>query len=119
MIDDEKTWLDWMEGLYCTDGCGDTFAGIPGVGIVDVEIDEASIGGGWYVKNMKDGKLIGLTVYYETPDPSSTGYYAAYYRVHWMGPNAGWGKWETDDDDGGAGNDADQLDMIELTICPI
>ena len=28
-----------------------------------------------------------------------------------------WGKWEHDDDDGGAGNDVDQLDMIELTIC--
>ena len=26
------------------------------------DIDEASIGGGWYEKNMKDDKLIGLTV---------------------------------------------------------
>ena len=119
MIDGEKTWLDWMEGLYCTDGCGDTYAGIPGVGIVDGEIDKASIGGGWYEKNMKGGKLIGLTVYYETPDPGSTGYYAAYYRCHWMGANPAWGKWETDDDDGGAGNDRDQVDMIELTICPV
>lgn len=49
---------------------------------------------------MKDGKLIGLTVYYKTPNPATTGYYAAYYRCHWMGPNPAWGKWETDDDDG-------------------
>ena len=26
------------------------------------------------------------------------------------------GKWELDDEDGGAGNDRDQVDMIELTI---
>jgi hypothetical protein len=98
---------------------GDTFAGIPGAGIVDVEIDIASIGGGWYEKNLADGKLIGLTVYYKTPNPEATGYYAAYYRTHWMGANPAWGKWETDNDDGGAGNDGDQVDMIELTICKI
>lgn len=51
--------------------------------------------------------------------PEATGYYAAYYRTHWMGPNPAWGKWETDDDDGGVGNDRDQIDMIELTICPM
>ena len=78
MLDGKRTWLEWCEGLYCTDGCGDTFAGIEGIGIVDV----------------------------------------AYYRCHWMGANPAWGKWETDDDDGGAGNDRDQVDMIELTICP-
>ena len=106
-----------MEGLYCTDGCGDTFAGIEGVGIVDFEIEPGSLGpGGWYEKNVVDGKLIGLTVYYVTPDPGATGYYAAYYRVHWMGGAPDWGKWETDDDDGGAGNDRDQIDMVELTI---
>jgi hypothetical protein len=26
-------------------------------------------------------------------------------------------KWEYDDDDDGAGNDVDQIDMVELTIC--
>ena len=45
-----------------------------------------------------------------------TGYYQAMYRVHWTGRNVGWGKWEHDDDDGGAGNDSDQLDMVEVTI---
>ena len=55
-------------------------------------------------------------MYYDTPNPDDTGYYQAMYRVHWMGRNADWGKWEHDDDDGGAGNDSDQLDMIEVTI---
>ena len=56
------------------------------------------------------------TVYYDTPSPEETGYYQAMYRAHWMGRNADWGKWEYDDDDGGAGNDRDQLDMVEVTI---
>ena len=64
------------------------------------------------------GGVIGLTVYYDTPDPGSTGYYAAYYRVHWMGEEPDWSKWEFDDDDDGAGNDCDQIDMVELTIVP-
>ena len=41
---------------------------------------------------MKDGKLIGLTVNYSTPNPGSTGYYAASYRVHWLGGFAGIGQ---------------------------
>ena len=65
---------------------------------------------------MKGDKLIGLTVYYDTPHPEDTGYYQAMYRVHWLGRNPDWGKYEYDDDDSGAGNDCDQLDMIELTI---
>ena len=85
---------------------------------VDFEVEPGSLGpGGWYEKNMRNGALIGLTVYYDTPDPGSTGYYAAYYRVHWMGDEPGWGKWEYGDDDDGAGNDVDQIDMVELTIC--
>lgn len=35
-----------------------------------------------------------------------------------MGDAPAWGKWELDDDDGGAGNDCDQIDMVELTIVP-
>lgn len=35
-----------------------------------------------------------------------------------VGRNAAWGKFEYDDDDGGAGNDRDQIDMVELTIVP-
>ncbi|MBR0405795.1 MAG: hypothetical protein IJI68_11470 [Eggerthellaceae bacterium] len=48
---------------------------------------------------MRNGALIGLTVYYDTPDPRSTGCYAAYYRVHWRGPKPDWGKWKYNDDD--------------------
>lgn len=93
MVDGKKTWLDWMEGLYCTDGCGDTFAGVEGMGIVDFEIEPGSLGpDGWYEKNMRNGALIGLTVYYDTTDPGATGYYAAYYRVRWMGGEPDWGK---------------------------
>ena len=35
-----------------------------------------------------------------------------------MGDEPDWGKWEYDDDDDGAGNDCDQVDMVELTIAP-
>lgn len=118
MQEDEKVWLDWCEGLYSTDDSGDTYAGIEGVGIVDFEIEEGSLGGGWYENNIVDDKLIGLTVYYETPNPDSTGYFAARYRVHWMGEEPAWSKWETDDRDGGAGNNRDQIDMVEITIAP-
>lgn len=63
----EEVWLDWCEGLYCTDRCSDTFAGIESVGIVDFEIEPGSLGpGGWYEKNMRNGALIGLTVYYDS-----------------------------------------------------
>ena len=109
-----------MRGLKCECGhCDDTFGGIAGVGIVDIEFEGGTLGpNGWYAKNMRGDKLIGLTVYYDTSDPSETGYWQVKYRVHWMGRNASWGKWEYDDDDGGAGNDRDQIDMVELTIVP-
>ncbi|MBQ9001691.1 MAG: hypothetical protein IJ087_07555 [Eggerthellaceae bacterium] len=112
-----KRWLPWMRGLVDEGGSDDTFAGEPGVGIVDVEFEGGSLGpNGWFTKNMAGDKLIGLTVYYDTPHPDQTGYYQAMYRVHWLGANPDWGKYEYDDDDGGAGNDRDQLDMIELKI---
>ena len=113
----KKVWLDWMEGMVDTGGSGDTYAGIPGCGIVDVEFEGGTLGpNGWFTKQMSGDRLIGLTVYYDTPSPGSTGYYAAKYRTHWLGASPGWGKWEYDDDDGGAGNDRDQIDMIEMTI---
>ena len=118
MMNGELVWLDWMVGLRDTGGSADTYAGISGYPIVDFEIEEATLGpGGWYRKNMVDGKLIGLTVYYSTPHPDVTGYYAAKYRVRWLSDPPAWGKWELDDDDNGAGNDSDPIDMVELTIC--
>ena len=119
MRNGSKEWLPWMRGLVDEGGSSDTFAGEPGCGIVDIEFDGGSLGPeGWYTKNMKDGKLIGLTVFYDTPCPEVTGYYEALYRVRWLSDPPEWGKYERDDDDGGAGNDRDQLDMIELTIAP-
>lgn len=117
MENGKKTWLPWMRGMVDEGGSNDSFAGEPGSGIVDVEFDEATLGPqGWFEKNMCNGALIGLTVYYDTPDPGVTGWWYAKYRVHWLGDEPGWGKWEIDDEDGGAGNDCDQVDMIELTI---
>ena len=60
--------------------------------------------------------MVGLTACHSAPNPGSTGYYAASYRVRWLGASPGWGKWETDEDDGGAGSDRDPVDMVELTI---
>lgn len=120
MRGDEKTWLPWMRGMVDEGGSDDVFAGVPGCGIVDIEFDGGGLGpNGWFTKNMAGDKLIGVTVYYDTPAPSETGCYQAKYRVHWLGVSPAWGKYEYDDDDGGAGNDFDQLDMIELTICPV
>lgn len=119
MKDGAKRWLPWMRGMVDEGGSSDTFAGIPGCGIVDVEFEEGSLGpGGWFEKNTQGEKLIGLTVFYDTPDPGSTGYYEALYRVRWLSDPPEWGKYEHDDDDGGAGNDRNQLDLIELTIAP-
>lgn len=113
----EKTWLPWMRGMMDEVGSDDVFAGRPGCGIVDIEFEGGSLGpNGWFTKNMVGDRLIGITVYYDTPAPSKTGCYQAKYRVHWLGASPAWGKYEYDDGDGGAGNDLDQLDMIELTI---
>lgn len=119
MRNGKKTWLPYMRGMVDEGGSADTYAGEHGQGIVDVEFEGGSLGpDGWFTKNMSGGKLIGLTVFYDTPDPASTGYYEAFYRAHWLSDPPAWGKWEHDDDDGGAGDDVHQLDMIELTIVP-
>lgn len=74
----------------------------------------------WLVQEThEEGKLVALTVYYKMPGPAKIGYYAAEYRVHWLAANPHWGKWEYDDDDDYAGNMADQIDMIELTIAKL
>ena len=128
MEDGDKKWFDWMEGLSDTGNSGDDYAGEPGVSIVDIEFENLG-DGGWFILNVQGvgelaknqqnntGKpLIGVTVYYMTPNPSETGYYKAYYCVHWQGDKPSWGKWEYDDEDGGAGNDKDPIDMFKLTL---
>lgn len=126
----EDGWLSWLTGLRCDCVCGDTHAGIAGHYIYDVEFDMASLGaGGWYRIERADGSsstnssgntsspVTGLVVYYGTPNPIQTGYYKAEYRAHWIGVSPSWGKWEHDDEDGGAGKDErSPLDMIQVTI---
>lgn len=124
----EDGWLSWMEGLADTGGSGDDYAGIGGRWIYDMQFDGLGPAG-WYRIIRADGSettnesgntdspVVGIVVYYDTPDPSATGFYKAEYRVHWLGSEPGWGKWEHDDEDGGAGKDADSpLDMVQLTI---
>lgn len=119
MRDGAKEWLPWMLGTHDEGGSSDTFAGEPGCGIVDIEFEGGSLGPeGWFTKNMRGDKLIGITVFYDTPHPERTGCYEALYRAHWLSDPPAWGKYEHDDDDGGAGDDVHQLDMIELTIAP-
>lgn len=68
---------------------------------------------------MHNRAFIGPTICYDTPDPGATGYYAAYYRARWIGDEPYWGKREYDDDDDGAGNDCDKIDMVEMTIVSV
>lgn len=132
MEDGKKKWYSWMEGLHDTGGSGDDFEGDNGVPIVDIEFENLGEGG-WFSLNVQGvgelghnvqndtGKpVIGVTVYYETPNPASTGYYRAMYRVHtlhnWPSANGDWLKWEYDDEDGGAGDDANPIDLFQLTL---
>lgn len=123
----EEGWLEWMEGLRCVDNCGDTHAGITGHIIRAIEFDSTTLGAnGWY-QVWKDGEALpkndtgestggsvtGVTVYYDTPDPARTGYYAAKYRAAPVGGD--WLKWEYDDNDDGAGG-AGPIDRFQCTI---
>lgn len=128
----EDGWLDWMVGLKCqcdAYGCEDDYAGVAGHWLYDMEFGNLGPGG-WYRIVRADGTetvnssgntdspIVGIVVYYGT-DTSVTGgvYYKAEYRVHWLGSEPGWGKLERDDEDGGAGKDADSpLDMVQLAL---
>lgn len=124
----EDGWLEWMSGLSCSDGCGDDFAGIQGHLHRNAEFKNLGPKG-WYQltmkkqgllpKNQKNADLsdyiIGYTIYYDTPDPGKTGYYKAKYRVAPKGRSS-YLKWEYDDEDGGAGDDVNGVDRLQLTI---
>ena len=130
--DKKNEWNEWLTGLTDSSSCGDDYAGEAGLPIYDVEFDMESLGGdgAWFQLNLEGGEVlprntqntkrekavIGITVYYKTPEPDKTGYYKAMYQVHWMGQKPAWGKWEYDDEDGGAGNDKDPIDMFRLTL---
>ena len=123
----EDGWLEWMLGLACEDGCGDDFAGVPWHLIRNLQMEGLGPNG-WFRLNMKkQGELgknvqntdmtdyvIGVTVYYDTPEPGKTGYYVAKYRVSPLGKD--YLKWEYDDQDGGAGDDTNGIDRLQLTI---
>ena len=124
---EEDGWLEWMHGLSCSDGCGDDFAGIPGHLIRNVQIVKLG-SNGWFKLNMKcQGELgknqqntdpedyvIGVTVYYDTPNQETTEYYKAKYRVAPSGRD--YLKWEYDDEDGGAGDDVSGVDRLQLML---
>ena len=124
---EEDGWLEWMHGLSCSDGCGDDFAGIPGH--VHRNAQFRNLGeGGWYQLTMKrqgmlqrnqenmdmSDYIIGYTVYYWTDEPEKTGYYKAKYRVATSGKD--YLKWEYDNEDGGAGDDVNGVDRLQLTL---
>lgn len=124
----ESGWLSWMTGLNCACPCGDDFAGEPGCYAYDFEARNLGPGG-WYKIIRADGSesvnesgntnspIVGIEGYYDTPDPGTTGYWKLYYQAHWLGAEPGWGKWEYDDEDGGAGKDAESpIDMLRMTI---
>lgn len=123
----EDGWLEWMIGLSCSDGCGDDFAGVKGHMHRNAQFKNLGPGG-WFQLTMKrQGELprnqentdlsdyiTGYTIYYGTPEPGRTGYYKAKYRVSPAGRD--YLKWEYDDEDGGAGDDANGVDRLQLTL---
>ena len=58
--------------------------------------------------------IIGYTVYYWTDEPEKTGYYKAKYRVATSGKD--YLKWEYDDEDGGAGDDVNGVDRLQIKL---
>ena len=102
-------------------------AGTAGTPIYDVDFRYLGPNG-WYQLTIEGGtelarnthnsthkrKIIGITVYYDTPNPSTTGYYEAVYRVQTTKKK--WLKWEHDDTDGGAGDDRNAVCRIQLKI---
>lgn len=123
----EDGWLDKMIGLKCSDGCGDDFAGVPGHLHRNAQFGDLGPKG-WFQLTMKcqgllprnqkntdlTDYIIGYTIYYDTPEPGKTGYYKAKYRVARIGK--GYLKWEYDDEDGGAGDDVNGVDRLQLTL---
>lgn len=121
----EDGWLPWLTGLSCDCPCGDDYAGVMGHAIVDVEFADGSLGpGGWWQlttdhgvlernAHNSTGRVMGVTVYYMTPEPTDR-YRKAHYRVHVLGGS--WLKWELDDEDGGAGDDLHAIDALQCDL---
>lgn len=119
----EDGWIEWMHGLSCSDGCGDDYAGVQGHLIRNVQIENLGRGG-WFQLNMKrkgmlpknqenkdmSDYVIGYTVCYSSDKPKK---YKLKYRVAPAGRN--YLKWEYDDNDGGAGDDVNGIDRMQIT----
>ena len=83
---------------------------------------------GWFQLTLEDGsvlaknkknddhskRIMGITVFYDTPDPENTGYYEAIYQV--CTSEGKWLKEEHDDDDDGAGDDKHPIRRFRLKI---
>ena len=114
-------WRTWKkDGQNC---------GVSGTAIYD--LDFRYLGPrGWYRLTLEDGtvlkrnthnskhakRVIGVEIYYDTPNPELTGYYEAVYRVQTS--SGAWLKWEHDDKDGGAGDDVNAICRLQLKIEP-
>ena len=112
-------WQTW-----CADNAA---AGTAGTPIYDADFRYLGPQG-WYQLTLEGGvelprnthnsahkkKVIGITVYYDTPNPAKTGYYEAVYRV--QNTKGKWLKWEHDDNDGGAGDDRNAICRLQLKI---
>ena len=123
----EDGWLEWMHGLSCSDGCGDDYAGVPGHVHRNAQFKNLGKNGGFQLTLKRQGLLaknqentdmsdyiIGYTIYYSTDTSGTTGYYKAKYRVAPVGRD--YLKWEYDDEDGGAGDDTNGVDRLQLTL---
>ena len=117
----------WRDGAWQAWHSNGASAGKSKHQIYDIDFSGLPTGS-WFRLTLKGGKvlaknkhndahklpLIGLEVYYKTANPSATGYHEAMYRGHTVAGK--WLKWEHDDNDGGAGDDVNALDVVQLKI---
>ena len=116
----------WRDGKWQAWHSNGTSAGKAGSAVYDVDFSGLP-SGSWWRLTLKGGKVLaknehndahktpiaGIEVYYKTKSPESTGYYEALYRVYAGGK---WLKWEHDVEDGGAGDDRNQVEKIQFKV---
>ena len=116
----------WRDGKWQAWHSNGSTAGYAGHPIYDVDFSGLP-SGSWWRLTLKGGKVLaknkhndahktpisGIEVYYKTANPAKTGYYEALYRVYVGGK---WLKWEHDVEDGGAGDDRNQVEKIQFKV---
>lgn len=116
----------WRDGKWQAWHSNGETAGYAGHPIYDMDFSGLP-SGSWWRLTLKGGKVLkknvhntarktpisGIEVYYETANPSKTGYYEALYRVYAGGK---WLKWEHDVEDGGAGDDRNQVEKVQFKV---